>query len=70
MKPRMEATVSRYIIMEASPAGKGGFYMKDEPFIELFIEFAPSDFHGAILWLPGAFSVSTAEEEREVVYVA
>jgi hypothetical protein len=42
--------------------------MKNESFIQLFIEFDPSEFQGAVLWLPEA-SLSRAVSESEVVYV-
>lgn len=38
--------------------------MKNEPFIELFIEFAPFEFRGAVLWLPESIdSLATVEGE-------
>lgn len=40
--------------------------MKHEPFIQLFIEFAPPEFQGAIIWLPGN-EQPRAPKEREVV---
>jgi hypothetical protein len=42
--------------------------MKNEPFIQLFIEFDPSEFQGAILWLPEA-ALSFTVSESEVVHV-
>jgi hypothetical protein len=47
---------------------QGGTCMKNESFIQLFIEFDPSEFQGAVLWLPEA-SLSRAVSESEVVYV-
>jgi hypothetical protein len=43
--------------------------MKNEPFIQLFIEFAPCELQGATLWLP-ELAVSSAASEEEVVRVA
>jgi hypothetical protein len=43
--------------------------MKNEPFIQLFIEFAPCELQGATLWLP-VMDVSSAASEEEVVCVA
>jgi hypothetical protein len=41
--------------------------MNYEPFIQLFIEFGPLEFQGAILWLPETLP-SPAVSESEVIY--